>query len=359
MKIIHLPTPVGGNAWGLSRGERLLGLKSDVLVAYDNWLHYPAYRVLLTASPRNIFQRMHHGAIFFREMLKIRKQYDVFHFNFGTTLLDSPRYGLLLLDLPLYKHHGKIIVSYNGCDARQKYPTMKRTKFSACHNETCYNGMCNDGMRDRRNREKILKFDRFADAIFALNPDLLNFLPERSQFLPYTIANWDGIRELPFVKERETITIAHAPTNRAAKGSFIILKVLDQIKKIYKDKVKIFIIENRPYLEALGIFPQADIIIDQILVGWYGAIGVEAMKMGKPVLAFIREEDLHFIPPQMAEDCKNAIINANPETLFDKLTELIDNPGLIEHYRTQGLKYVNRWHDPRYVAGITKKAYES
>jgi hypothetical protein len=292
-------------------------------------------------------------------MLKIQKQYDVFHFNFGTTLLDLSRFGLPLLDLPLYKRHGKIVVTYNGCDARQKYPTMKRTRFSACHDDTCYDGICNDGVRDRRNRENIKKFDRYADAIFALNPDLLHFLPERARFLPYTIANWDELRLIPAGREDAPLSIVHAPTNRASKGTSIIVKVLDRIAEKYKDSVEITLIENCPYLKALEMYSRADIIIDQILIGWYGAVAVEAMKMGKPVISFICEEDLHFIPPQMARDCKDAIINANPETLSDRLTELIENPGLLEHYRSNGLSYVNRWHDPRYVAGITKKAYES
>jgi hypothetical protein len=36
-----------------------------------------------------------------------------------------------------------------------------------------------------------------------------------------------------------------------------------------------------------------------LFAGWYGGLAVELMALGKPVLAYIREEDLSFVDPQM------------------------------------------------------------
>ena len=47
---------------------------------------------------------------------------------------------------------------------------------------------------DRHKRERIAFFDRHADLIYAVNPDLLNVLPARAQFLPYASVDpreWD------------------------------------------------------------------------------------------------------------------------------------------------------------------------
>ena len=38
MKILHLPTSVGGNSWGLAQGEKALGLDSKVLIDSNNWV---------------------------------------------------------------------------------------------------------------------------------------------------------------------------------------------------------------------------------------------------------------------------------------------------------------------------------
>ena len=53
-------------------------------------------------------------------------------------------------------------------------------------------------------------------------------------------------------------------------------------------------------------------MIDQILAGWYGAFGVEVMKMGKPLGVFIRDEDLKFVPKDMAKDLLDTVINIHP-----------------------------------------------
>lgn len=354
---MHLPTSVGGNAWGLACGERALGLTSEVLVETDNWLKYPADKILFTRRPRNIFEKMQYLAKIIREIFHIRNNYDVFHFNFGTSLLDLPRFNLPLLDLPLYK--GKIVVTYNGCDARQKYPTMARTAFSACHNPACYAGMCNSGQHDKSVRERIAKFDKYADHIFAVNPDLLYFLPARARLLPYAITNFHDIVTQPWVEHGQPLKIVHAPTNRAAKGSDQIIAALEKAKQKYGDAIELQLVENIPHSEALRLYTSADIIIDQILIGWYGGFAVEAMKMGKPVMAFVRREDLHFLPGNMGADCLEAIINTNPDTIFDDLCKLIENRNLLRLHREAALEYVNKWHDPVYVAGLTKQAYES
>jgi len=354
-RVIHLPMNTAGMSWGLSRAERDLGLESDVLVLRQNYLEYPADRVVL--SKKTWWGKKLRSLILLREVLRIRKRYDVFHFNYGTTLIDKWKKGRPLLDLPLYKGHGRIAVTYNGCDARQKHPTMDRVPFSACHNSACYDGKCNP-RSDELKRKRIEKFSRYADVIFAVNPDLLHFLPEWAEFLPYTVPNWDGIETKPWRPPGEELRIVHAPTDRAAKGSDIIIEAVRRLEGRYPGRVRFTLVENMPNTEALEIYAGADVIVDQIVVGWYGSLAVEAMKMGKPVMAFVREEDLKFLPPGMADGCRAAVISAEPDTIHEELCRLIENPGILREHREAGIEYVNAWHNPAVVAGMTRAAYE-
>jgi hypothetical protein len=294
-----------------------------------------------------------------KEIYGIRSRYDVFHFNFGSSLVDVRRLGLHLLDLPLYKGKGKIVVTYNECDARQKYPTMDRVSFSACHDKNCYGGICSSSDRDEMKRKRITKFDRYADAIFAVNPDLIYFLPKRTSFLPYAISDWDSIETVPYHGTGRSLKIVHSPTNRAAKGSDLILQCLEQAQKKYGEAIEVILVENLPNAEARRVYSQADLGIDQILIGWYGGFAVELMKMGKPVMSFVREEDLQFIPKAMAEDCEKAVVRVEPASLCERLCELIENRDLLLRYREAGLDYVQKWHDPVHVARMTKAVYES
>ncbi len=356
LKVVHLPVNIAGMAWGLAQGQKTLGLHAEVVVRERNYLDYPADRVIFEGGKR--VRRNRRYVILLREALRLRKRFDVFHFDFGTSLIDRWEKGRPLLDLPMFKNHGKIAVTYNGCDARQKYPTMERVPFSACHNDACYDCICVDKKRDELKRKRIEKFSRYADAIFAVNPDLLYFLPERAQFLPYTIARWDEIEPAPWEPPTHALRIVHAPTNRAAKGSDIIIRAVEALKERYGERIDFKLVENMSNDKALEAYAKADLIIDQILIGWYGGVAVEVMKMGKPVMAFIRKEDLAFLPPGMAAQCEEAVLNASPTTIEDVLSEVVENPEILKRYREAAFEYVHAWHSPTHVAGVTREAYE-
>ena len=85
---------------------------------------------------------------------------------------------------------------------------------------------------------------------------------------------------------------------------------------------------------------------------------METMCMGIPTVAYINDDDLHFIPEKMAKDCKETVINANADTLFDTLENLVNNPDILYQKHMASMEYVHRWHAAEYVASITKEHYE-
>ena len=180
-------------------------------------------------------------------------------------------------------------------------------------------------------------------------------LPKNATFLPYTIAQWYSIESLPYKIDKK-IKILHAPSNRSAKGSSYILQALEKLQTRYD--FEIILVENLPHTQALELYKQADLVLDQILIGWYGAFAVEAMKMGKPVAVFIREEDLQFIPKEMARDLKDAVIYITHLNIEEILEHYLQNPSLLIQKSQAALEYVHKWHDPIYVAGITQSIYE-
>ncbi|NET57863.1 MAG: glycosyltransferase [Symploca sp. SIO2E6] len=355
MKVLHLPSSVGGNAWGLAQGERFLGLDSSVLVSRQNWLQYPAD---INLNLQNYSSQPRKLAKLAQTFLEIRNKYDIFHFNFGSSLIHLPAKHLNQFELPFYPDKAKLFVTYNGCDARQKYLTIQRTKIAACHNTNCYGGQCNSGKLDKYRRQGINKMERYVSHIWALNPDLLYFLPKgKSSFLPYSIS-FDGIDLFP-PKLGKKLKIVHAPTNREAKGSDHILAALQKIQKTQANYIDVSLVENLPHAQALKIYQEADLIIDQVLIGWYGGFAVEAMKMGKPIIARIAQQDLHFLPEQMAKDVVETVIQAEPDTIYQVLLNCIENRQILRKKSEASLEYVNKWHNLKYVANLTKQRYES
>jgi len=347
MKILHLPTSVGGNAWGLAQAEKELGLESEVLVAKQNWLNYDA-DINLNLENKNFFSQ---SLILYKTFQNIKNKYDVFHFNYGSSLLDFQKLGFLLLDLPYYNKSKKIIFTYNGSDARAVHPLDYWDDLPAPRN-ILYRKLVR-----KIKKKKIQKVNKYADHIFALNPDLLRYLPPRATFLPYSISNWETIERRKY-QINNTIKIIHSPTSREFKGSTYILNALDELQKRYSN-IEVKIVENISNKEALKLYKEAHLVIDQVLIGWYGGFAVEVMKMGIPVAVYINEDDLKYIPSQMADDLKKSIINITPFNIVEVLSAFIENKQLLYDKSIQVSSYVETWHDPLYVAGLTKKIYES
>jgi hypothetical protein len=61
----------------------------------------------------------------------------------------------------------------------------------------------------------------------------------------------------------------------------------------------------------------------------------------------------------MAKDLKETIININPNNMESILEEYLENPHRLYSKNQASSEYVRKWHDPLYVAGITKSFYES
>lgn len=325
----------------------MLGLQSDVLVAYQNWLRYDAdYNLHL--ENKNIYQQFKSAV---KAFTTIKDKYDVFHFNYGSSLIDFPKIGLSLLDLPFYNQNAKKIFTYNGSDIRQVHP-MEYWPELENYKKTAY-----EETAIFMKKQRLKKVVKYADHIFSVNPDIMHFLPDSATFLPYAISNWKDLERVDKTIDKK-ITIVHSPTSRVYKGSEYILHALEKLQKKYKN-VDVKIIENIPNKEAIAIYREADLVVDQVLIGWYGSFAVEVMKMGKPVAVFIREKDLRYIPENMKNDLKDAVINISPFDIEDKLSMYIENPVLLREKSDAGLDYVNRWHDPLFVAGIAKEVYEN
>lgn len=354
MKILHLPDLVGSHPVSLSQSEKERGWLSTVLSLYPSKFHYPSDISFNLSQDQHVLYRLYKHTEAF---LRYRSGFDLYHFNFGSSFLHFPSQGWPLLDLPFFERRAQKMMTLQGCDVRQKFPTIERHKrlcstTAACFEKNCYNGVCNSGKRDTFRQKLVEKADRYIDTFFALNPDLLHFLPkEKSQFLPYTMLKFHDIplKPGPFFKD-DAITIVHAPTQRGAKGTPYILKALDDLKKKYGSKINIILVENQPHEKALKLYAQADLFIDQVLVGWYGGVAVEVMKMGIPVAAFIHQGDAEMIQDAFQPMVKELpIIQINPFNSVDVLDRLLQHREGLREWGEKSLAFVNKWHDPKRV----------
>jgi glycosyltransferase involved in cell wall biosynthesis len=372
-RVLHCPTTVGGHPQGLAAAERRLGLESRSVAFAPDPYGYPVDEVLFEPG-RGVLRWELRRWSFLREALR---DYDVIHFNFGTTIAptyvprsaraltpnDPTALGLIhgtyarlleLRDLPLLRRAGKtLVVTFQGGDARQG-------DYSKEHFEVSYATEVPVGFDsaeyDERKRWRISAFDRYAHHIFALNPDLLHVLPQRAKFLPY--ASVDINEWTPVIAEpgQQRPLVVHAPTDRHVKGTRFLDAAIEQLRVEGVD-FEYVEVSGVTRSEARRVLERADLVVDQLLAGWYGGLAVEAMALGKPVLAYIREGDLAFVPTQMRADLP--LIQARPDTVTDVLREwLTSRRGELPVQGRLARAFVERWHDPLRVAEETKAVYE-
>lgn len=90
--------------------------------------------------------------------------------------------------------------------------------------------------------------------------------------------------------ESPNITIAHAPTSRAKKGTALFLDAIRILKKDNDIKINVDLIENVSHQECISRIAKASLFFDQCLFESYGNATVEALALGIPTITRISNE---------------------------------------------------------------------
>jgi hypothetical protein len=135
--------------------------------------------------------------------------------------------------------------------------------------------------------------------------------------------------------------------------------ILDAVRRLKSEGIQLefVMVEGLAHTEAMQLYGKADLLIDQLLVGWYGGLAVELMALAKPVIAYLREEDLQFVPQAMREELP--VVSATPQSIYHVLRDLLTvRRHQLPELGERGRKYVEMWHDPIRVAATLKTTYE-
>ena len=258
-----------------------------------------------------------------------------------------------MFDIAFLKARGKaVFMTYQGDDARQG--DYCRANFAVTFADRVEPGYYT-AESDAAKRRRIAVVDRHVDGIFALNPDLLHVLPARSRFLPYANVDLRRWRETGDPGNALPV-IVHAPSHSGVKGTDLVINAVARLRE-RGHRFEFVLVQGRARSEAMEIYRGADLCIDQLFAGWYGGLAVEMMAMGKPVAAYLREEDLHYLPAEMRDDMP--IVRVTPSGLVDELDAWLRRPAQ-EWRRTgaAGRRFVERWHDPLEIGAQMRQAYQ-
>lgn len=370
-KVLHLPTTVGGNPQGLSYHLQKLGVDSVTLTVHQNYFGYPADYVITQKN----------DSLLWMELKKLWAlsyvfRYQVIFFNYGSTLFNpipathdgNKRWrkffrrlyfaynkAIQKIELALLRLLGrKLFIQYQGDDARQGDYCLSNFEITTATQveKTYYTAE-----KDVFKRRQIASLTSICSKTYALNPDLLHVLPKTTEFLPYSHISLD--EWLPHYTQLEDrpLRIGHAPSHRGVKGTELVLKAIEELKNEGYD-FDFVLIEGLSNAVAKERYKTIDVLVDQLYAGWYGGLAVEAMALGKPVIAYIREGDLHLIPPKMRQDLP--VVRAEPNSIRKVLEGILsmERPALLDLAK-RSRRFVEVWHDPLAIANRIKTDMET
>ncbi|HYC02677.1 MAG TPA: hypothetical protein VED40_05250 [Azospirillaceae bacterium] len=146
--------------------------------------------------------------------------------------------------------------------------------------------------------------------------------------------------------------IVHTPNHRTIKGTRHLLAAVELLRA-EGHAIELTVVEgasNRAVLEQMA---GADLIVDQLVIGWYAMVAIEAMTLGKPVVCFIRQ-DLRelYEAAGVIERGELPLVHATPETLADTLRSLIQDRHGLRRAAELGPRFVRRHHSTERLAEV-------
>jgi len=355
------------NAWYLSRKLRDLGWKADVY----NWDENPSAQIYYHGQDFHLGQNVPATLEACLEFYLLSLYgYDVLHFSNANGITFGWRVQNNLKDIlgeggeiRLLKALGKkIVYSNNGCqDGVSQSAFAQWGPESVCaicrwqHEPT----VCSD--------ERNLAWGRFRNEVsdfqcllggnrVDFNDDLR--VHEVPEFYCLNPEIWNpGIEvpekyRLPALPEG-TVRLYHAVGHRKerTRNDGVNIKsthvYLPLIEKLRAEGMILDLIEPTgiPNKEVRFLQMQADIFLDMLTFGWFGANAREAMMLAKPVICFIRPEWLESVREEIPDYAAELpIVSATPHTVEAVLRDLIANPAKRRRIGERSQAFALKWH---------------
>jgi glycosyltransferase involved in cell wall biosynthesis len=321
VRALHSPVNVAGGPGAISAGLRELGVESTLLVFNER----PFERGFDVNLELRDTSRL--GSVPFNLLKQLRalawalRRFDVFHFHAGLTL--APR--------------------------RVTLPALRATKKGIVFQSW------GSDLRGRRASE--VGYLRAAGAVI-VGSYLTRRLAPRGPWPEYDVVppaivlhDWAPSPTEP----GDVLRVAHAPSKRAVKGTDAVLAAVDSLRA-RGAPLELDLIEGVPNREARLRYAAADVVVDQLRVGWYGMFAIESMALAKPVVVHL--DDAAVAETEEALGLSLPLVRADENTLENVLAGLIEMRAELPGLGRRSREYVERVHAHTAVARRVLAIYE-
>jgi glycosyltransferase involved in cell wall biosynthesis len=341
IRVLHGPLKSAGQPGALAKAiDRLPDFSARSLQVTLSEFGYPAdllFPVLSTSTSGELIDALR----------SVVHDFDIFHFHARGFLFDAKGASLpTALDLLALKAAGKIVVfHFRGTEARLQ---SEFKALSPYHYVDDDEDQTNAKFPEAAKQRYMQLVSAIADRVFVVDAELQGYVPN-SQIIERAIDldDWQFVG----VQNKERPLVVHAPSRRGVKGTRSVMSAVARLKRKGLD-FDFELVEGQTNTEARKIYERADIVVDQLRIGWYGVLAVEAMALGKAVISYVRDDLAH----HLGEEAPLAV--ATPGNIETVLEDLITNHELREKLGHSGRGYCERVHDATKIAGKLAEIYQ-
>lgn len=299
----------------------------------------------LGVTKRTPFKWLWHKLTFRRKLYNLLKWADILHYHWNSIFPDGE-------DLKWIAEAGKpILIEWVGSEIR--IPDVCK-RINSYYAGVFDHGYEYNKLESREGSIALQQKFRDVHAIPLIIPEMTLYV--QKQMFPVTYPSQIRINVKNFIPAYPTVNkkkplIIHSPTAKICKGSDIIIGVIDELKKTHE--FDFVLLHDMSRAEVLKIMQEADIFLDQIIVGSYGAATMEAMSLGKPTMCYIMKE---VFEGGLSPECP--IVNTNPDNLKEQLIKLIENPQIRHDIGKQSRAFAEKYFDVELVAAHLMNIYK-
>ncbi|GAA4566928.1 hypothetical protein GCM10023176_18080 [Micromonospora coerulea] len=178
--------------------------------------------------------------------------------------------------------------------------------------------------------------------VFVTTLDLLDDVPFAT-WAPIVIDVDAWATDQP-VLDRPRPIVLHAPSTRWTKGTDRIVPELQELHD--RGIIDFRLVEGMPHDQMRRLVADADIVVDQLVMGSYCAFACEGMAAGRAVVSYLSES------AHRSAGVHPPITSATPATLVKAIESLLDDRAAAARLAARGPGYVREHHDGRRTAAV-------
>jgi hypothetical protein len=152
------------------------------------------------------------------------------------------------------------------------------------------------------------------------------------------------------------LKVLHAPNHREIKGTRHIIRAVEELRLEGFD-IDLILAERVPNEEVRRLIYEADVVVDQLVIGWYAMFAIEAMSSNTPVICHLRNDlvSLYVATSLLESFDEIPIIKADSFSIKEVLKQVYLDRAILQKAAEKGRGYVERHHSVEAISLIFGK----